>query len=137
MVAAEERSDGRGNLVQQALRFATVGVLGAAVDLSVYSLALHFGTWVVVARALSFACGTTTAYVLNRRWAFGVEGSARRAAGFTLLYGTTFFVIIGVNAAALAVLPEAWWTVTVAWALSQGLGTMCNFAMLRLVVFRT
>jgi hypothetical protein len=35
------------------------------------------------------------------------------------------------------VLPEAWWTVTVAWALSQGLGTTCNFVMLRLVVFRT
>ncbi len=45
-------------------------------------------------------------------------------------------MILGVNAAALAVLPERWWTVTSAWALSQGLGTLCNFVMLRLVVFR-
>jgi putative flippase GtrA len=137
VVAAEGQSGGRRELLQQALRFAIVGVLGAVVDLSTYLLALHLGLGPVPARALSFACGTTTAYVFNRRWAFRVEGGTRRAAGFALLYGTTFFVIIGVNTAALAVLPEAWWTVTFAWALSQGLGTICNFVMLRLVVFRT
>jgi putative flippase GtrA len=53
-----------------------------------------------------------------------------------LLYGTTFFVILGVNALALAVLPDRWWTVTLAWAISQGFGTVCNFVMLRTVVFK-
>jgi putative flippase GtrA len=89
------------------------------------------------ARALSFGCGTTTAYALNRRWAFKVAGGSRRAVGFSLLYGTTFFVILGVNALALALLPDRWWTVTLAWALSQGFGTVVNFVMLRTVVFRT
>ena len=136
MVVAEETSGGRRELVQQLLRFVVVGVVGAVVDFSTYLLALHLGMSFLAARSLSFVCGTVTAYVLNRRWAFRVEGGARRAAGFALLYGTTFFVIIGVNAAALAVLPDRWWTVTVAWALSQGFGTTCNFVMLRLVVFR-
>jgi putative flippase GtrA len=125
-----------GDLVGQLVRFAVVGVLSAAVDLSVYTLALHLGLWVHAARALSFVCGTTTAYALNRRWAFRVEGGRSRALGFTLLYGTTFFVILGVNALALAVLPDRWWTVTLAWAISQGFGTACNFVMLRTVVFR-
>ncbi|MFD2090305.1 GtrA family protein [Blastococcus deserti] len=136
MVAPEGRSSGRGGLLQQLLRFTAVGVVGAVVDLSAYLSGLHLGLPTYAARALSFVCGTTTAYVLNRRWAFQVEGSAGRAAGFALLYGTTFLVIIGVNAAALALLPEWWWTVTFAWALSQGLGTMVNFVMLRTVVFR-
>ena len=136
MVAAEGSNTGRRELVQQLLRFTAVGGVGAVVDLSVYLLALHLGVWVYAARALSFVCGTVTAYVLNRRWAFRVDSGARRAAGFALLYGTTFFVIIAVNAGALAVLPDRWWTVTAAWALSQGLGTTCNFVMLRLVVFR-
>ena len=136
VVASEGRAESRRVLMQQAVRFATVGVLGAVVDLSVYMTALHFGAWVLAARTLSFICGTTTAYVLNRRWTFGAEGGARQATGFALLYGTTFFVIIGVNALALAVLPEHSWTVTLAWALSQGFGTVCNFVMLRLVVFR-
>jgi putative flippase GtrA len=113
-----------------------VGVFSAAVDLSVYTLALHLGLWVHAARALSFVCGTTTAYALNRRWAFRAAGSRRQVLGFTLLYGTTFFVILGVNALALAVLPAARWTITLAWALSQGFGTAVNFVMLRTVVFR-
>jgi putative flippase GtrA len=136
VAASGGREDSRRGLPQQAVRFVTVGAVGAVVDLSAYLLALHFGLWVLAARTLSFVCGTTTAYALNRRWTFGAEGGARQATGFALLYGTTFFVIVGVNAAALAVLPAHSWTVTLAWALSQGCGTVCNFVMLRLVVFR-
>ena len=133
MTTEEQRpSDLWGQLV----RFVVVGLFSALVDLAVYSLALHLGLWVHAARALSFVCGTSTAYALNRRWAFRVEGGRRRALGFTLLYGTTFFVILGANALALAVLPSRWSTVTLAWALSQGLGTVVNFVLLRTVVFR-
>jgi putative flippase GtrA len=136
-VAADRPTrSGRREVLGQLVRFCVVGALSAVVDFSVYQLGLHAGLPTYVARAISFIVGTATAYALNRRWAFKVEGGARRATGFTLLYGTTFFVILGVNALALAVLPDTWWRVTVAWALSQGFGTACNFVMLRLVVFR-
>ena len=128
--------DGRDGLLGQLVRFAVVGALGAVVDLSVYTLGVHLGLSYLVARAVSFVFGTATAYALNRRWAFRSEGGARRATGFALLYGTTFFVILGVNALALALLPDAWWKVTLAWAISQGVGTAVNFVMLRTVVFR-
>ncbi|MGY1772231.1 GtrA family protein [Blastococcus sp. SYSU D00813] len=137
VTAPDEPAGRRNGLVDQLVRFVAVGLLGAVVDLTVYTLSLHLGLWTTAARALSFVCGTTTAYVLNRRWAFQVEGSAKRATGFALLYSTTFFVILGVNALALAVLPESSWRITLAWALSQGFGTAVNFVMLRLVVFRT
>ena len=117
-------------------RFVAVGLLGAVVDLGVYHLGLALGLPFTAARALSFVCGTATAYALNRRWAFQVAGGARRVGGFALLYGTTFFVILGVNALALTVLPGTWWRVTLAWALSQGVGTVVNFVVLRWVVFR-
>jgi len=128
--------DRQGDLCGQLVRFVVVGLFSAVVDLAVYTLALHLGLWVHAARALSFICGTSTAYALNRRWAFRVEGGRGRALRFTLLYSTTFFVILGVNALALALLPDEWWTVTLAWALSQGFGTAVNFVMLRTVVFR-
>ena len=130
------RDGGRRELVGQLARFVVVGLFSAVVDFSVYQLCLHLGLPTYGARAISFVAGTATAYALNRRWAFKVEGGARRAAGFALLYGTTFFVILGVNALALLVFPDAWWKVTLAWALSQGFGTAVNFVMLRLVVFR-
>lgn len=126
----------RRTLIGQAARFAAVGVLGAVIDFSVYHSALHLGVWVHAARALSFVCGTTAAYALNRRWAFQVSGGTRRAVGYAVLYGAVFFVIMGVNALALAILPAAGWTISVAWVLSQGFGTACNFVLLRTVVFR-
>ncbi len=126
----------RDGLLRQLGRFVAVGALSAVVDLGVYTLGLHLGLATWLARAISFVCGTTTAYALNRRWAFGVEGGSRRAAGFALLYGTTFVVVLAVNALALLWLPERWWAPTLAWAVSQGLGTACNFVVLRTVVFR-
>ncbi len=134
----DEKAPGgeRPGVLSQLFRFGLVGGFSAVVDLTVYTLGLHLGLPTYVARAVSFAAGTTTAYALNRRWAFKVEGGARRATGFAILYGTTFFLILGVNALALAVLPDHSWTVTLAWAISQGFGTACNFVMLRTVVFR-
>jgi putative flippase GtrA len=133
------RDSGRRELLGQLVRFVVVGGFSALVDLSVYALVLHLGAPTYVARAISFVVGTTTAYALNRRWAFKVEGGARRATGFAILYGTTFFLIIGVNALALRLLDAGagdTWKVLLAWAVSQGLGTAWNFVMLRLVVFR-
>lgn len=127
----------RRGLMGQLVRFVLVGGFSAIVDLTVYTLGLHLGLTTYVARALSFLAGTTTAYALNRRWAFQVTGGARRAGSFALLYGTTFFLILGVNALALVLLPESSWRITLAWAISQGLGTAWNFVMLRLVVFRS
>ena len=126
-----------GGLLGQLLRFGVVGAFSAVVDLTVYTLGLHLGLTTYLARALSFAAGTTTAYALNRRWTFEATGGARRATGFALLYGTTFAVILAVNALALVLLPEGPWRITLAWAVSQGLGTAVNFVMLRLVVFRS
>lgn len=59
-----------------------------------------------------------------------------QATGYAVLYGVMFFVILGANALALAVFPAAWWAVPLAWIVSQGFGTTCNFVMLRTVVFR-
>jgi putative flippase GtrA len=126
----------RPEWIGQLVRFGLVGAGSALVDLGVYTLGLHLGLATYLARAVSFAAGTTTAYALNRRWAFGVPGGRRRAAAFALLYGTTFVVILATNALALTALPDSSWRVTLAWALSQGLGTTVNFVVLRLVVFR-
>lgn len=123
-------------LCGQATRFVVVGLVSAVVDLGVYQLGLHLGLWVHLARAASFVCGTTTAYVLNRRWAFHTSGGLRQSTHFALLYGITFFLILGINALALTMLPAATWTTTLAWLISQGCGTVWNFLMLRTVVFR-
>ena len=124
-------------LVAQLSRFVAVGVLSALVDFGAYQALLALGTWVHAAKAISFILGTTTAYLLNRRFTFGAsQGGSARFAGFVLLYGTTFAINIGMNALMLAVLPTMPLRVSVAWVIAQGTATAINFVMLRTVVFR-
>lgn len=127
---------GQLGLVHQMARFVVIGVLAAGVDFGSYQLILHFGVWSALARACSFILGTTTAYLLNRRFTFRATGGGATVARFVALYATTFFVTVGVNALALHILSGWKWSVTVSWVISQGTATVINFIMLRLVVFR-
>jgi putative flippase GtrA len=126
----------RRGVIDQAVRFVLFGVLSAGVDFGVYQLFLHVGTWADVAKAISFVCGTVTAYVLNRRWTFDSAGGAAPATKFALLYTVTFFVNVGVNALGLHLLAGHRWQVPLAWVIAQGTATVINFVMLRTVVFR-
>ncbi|MGH3615714.1 MAG: GtrA family protein [Pseudonocardia sp.] len=124
-------------LVSQLSRFVAVGAVCALVDFGVYHGLLALGTWVHLAKAISFICGTTTAYLLNRRFTFATAGGPRRLAGFMLLYGTTFALNVGMNALMLVVLPDLPLRVSIAWMIAQGTATVINFMMLRMVVFRS
>jgi putative flippase GtrA len=135
-VTATRPESARPGLVGQLSRFVAIGVLCALIDFGVYHLLLSLGVWVHAAKAVSFICGTTAAYLLNRRITFDSAGGKARLAGFVLLYGTTFALNIGMNALMLAVLPTAPLRVSLAWVIAQGAATVVNFVMLRTVVFR-
>jgi len=137
-VTATSPAPDRLGLVAQLTRFVAIGALSALVDFGVYHLLLGVGTWVHAAKAISFILGTTTAYLLNRRFTFAAsDGGRSRFAGFVLLYGTTFALNIGMNALMLAVLPDLPLRVSLAWVIAQATATAVNFVMLRTVVFRT
>jgi putative flippase GtrA len=123
-------------LVAQLTRFVAIGVLSALVDFGVYHALYALGLWPSGAKAISFVCGTTTAYLLNRRFTFHAAGGKGRLAAFVLLYGTTFAINVGTNALTLAVLPAMPFRVSAAWVVAQGLATVINFVMLRTVVFK-
>jgi putative flippase GtrA len=133
---ARQPEGAQRGLIDQAVRFVVFGVISAGVDFGIYELLLHFGLWADLAKAISFIFGTITAYVLNRRWTFDSKGGAAPAFRFAILYSTTFFVNVGVNAAGLALLPSAGWRVPVAWVIAQAVATVINFVLLRTVVFR-
>jgi putative flippase GtrA len=136
-VTATRPESARPGLVGQLGRFVAVGALSALVDFGIYHALLGAGLWVHAAKAVSFICGTTTAYLLNRRFTFDSAGGRARLAGFMLLYGTTFALNVGMNALMLAVLPAGTpLRVSLAWVIAQGTATAVNFVMLRTVVFR-
>ena len=126
----------RLRLVDQLVRFVLVGGFSALVDYGTYYALLSLGLWIHGAKALGFVAGTTTAYLLNRRLTFRARGSRGRFAAFLGLYATTFVVNVGVNALMLALLPQAWWEITLAFVIAQGTATTINFVVLRSVIFR-
>jgi putative flippase GtrA len=137
-VTATRPAPARPGLAGQLVRFVAVGAFSALVDFGTYHALLAGGVWVHAAKAISFICGTTTAYLLNRRFTFAAAPGGRgRLAGFVLLYATTFALNIGVNALMLAVLPAMPLRVSAAWVIAQGIATAVNFVMLRTVVFRS
>ena len=77
MTATSPVPAARTGVGAQLARFIAVGAVSALVDFGVYQLLLHLGLWVHAAKAISFILGTTTAYLLNRRFTFTSSAGGR------------------------------------------------------------
>ncbi|AGT04205.1 putative membrane protein [Corynebacterium glutamicum MB001] len=129
------------SLKTQAFRFILTGGLSAIVDLGLLSLLqLVFGLPVPVARTISFIAGTTTAYMINRRWTFQAESSTSRFLAVVALYGVTFLINIGLQTLCSALFENWGWNeavaMVVAFVIAQGTGTVINFIVQRTIIFR-
>lgn len=135
----EERDSG-ADLRTQLFRFIVTGVLSAVVDFGLLLLLTHvFGTSQVVGKAVSFICGTTTAYLINRRWTFRAEPSRRRFIAVVVLYALTFALQVGLYALLFALLANALpvlATQVVCFVVAQGVATAVNFVVQRTIIFR-
>ncbi|MGH3901238.1 MAG: GtrA family protein [Pseudonocardiaceae bacterium] len=126
----------RRSLTAQLTRFVLVGGVAALVDYGSYQALLAAGLWVHWAKALGFIAGTTTAYLINRRWTFQGRGGGVQLASVMTLYGITFVVQVGMNAAMLALLPPIQGEITAAFVVAQATATSINFIVQRTVIFR-
>jgi putative flippase GtrA len=124
----------------QLVRFVLTGGLSAVVDFGLLVALMALGLGHTAAKALSFVAGTTTAYLINRRWTFRAEPSRRRFAAVVVLYALTFALQVGFFSVLFDVLTDAGLarlTVQViAFVVAQGVATTVNFVVQRAVIFR-
>ncbi|MDN5726328.1 MAG: GtrA family protein [Propionibacteriales bacterium] len=125
------------------MRFVITGVLSAVVDFGLLNLLmLAFGWEHTPAKAVSFVAGTTTAYMINRRWTFRAEPSTKRFVAIIILYALTFVLQVGIFSGLFVLLqrgmPGQSVVVinTIAFVIAQGIATMVNFIVQRTVIFK-
>ncbi|WP_083873811.1 GtrA family protein [Nocardia paucivorans] len=126
------------DLKTQIIRFVLTGGLSAVVDFGLYVLLLKVvGLPVDPAKAIGFIAGTTTAYLINRRWTFQAPPSRARFIAVVVLYAVTFAVQVGLNGLVYGALDEElWWRVPLAFVVAQGTATVINFVVQRVVIFK-
>jgi putative flippase GtrA len=127
----------RLSLATQAFRFVVTGGLSAVVDFGLYVLLYKVaGMQPDLAKTLGWMAGTTTAYLMNRRWTFQAEPSTRRLIAVWALYITTFIVQVGLNHLFLRIFDYSDTGVVVAFVIAQGTATVINFVVQRAVIFK-
>lgn len=101
------------DLKKQMVKFAMIGVLAVLVDLTCYYLLLNlipekllgFVSNESVAKTISFLCGMTVTYSLNKLWTWKKRDSSKaRMAKFVALYGFSLVMNVAVNSSLLFLL---------------------------------
>ncbi|QLY34059.1 GtrA family protein [Nocardia huaxiensis] len=122
------------------MRFILTGGFSAIVDLGLYTLLFKvFGVPLPVAKSISFIAGTTTAYLINRRWTFKAEPSRKRFIAVIALYAVTFALQVGINQICYYAIPSSWAEsvrLVFAFCVAQGTATVINFIVQRAVIFK-
>jgi putative flippase GtrA len=128
------------DLRTQLVRFVLTGGLSAVVDFGLLVALMALGLGHTAAKALSFVAGTTTAYLINRRWTFRAEPSRRRFLAVVVLYALTFALQVGLFSVLFTTLTDAGLSrlavQVVAFVVAQGVATAVNFVVQRTVIFR-
>jgi putative flippase GtrA len=124
----------------QLVRFVITGGLSAVVDFGLLVILMALGLGHTPAKAISFVAGTSTAYLINRRWTFRAAPSTRRFLAVVVLYAVTFALQVGLFSVLFVWLTDQGLSrlsvQAIAFVIAQGVATTVNFIVQRSVIFR-
>ena len=136
-VEATSSPDAKSQLV----RFLVIGVFCAVLDFGLTYLLTHaIGFDRVTAKVFGWCLGTLAAYLLNSKFTFQAEITGKRALAVFILYLSTLGVqtilywLTNDPLIALGLVDP--WKDTVSFIIAQGVATITNFILQRVLIFR-
>lgn len=128
-------------LKKQLVPFIIIGIGCAVLDFGVtFALTKLTPLTRTPAKAVGWCVGTLAAYLLNSRFAFRAEVTARKAGAVIVLYATTLAVQLLIYDWAARPLEALgfhdFWRDLVSFVIAQGVATVTNFVLQRRVIFR-
>ncbi|WP_328699858.1 GtrA family protein [Corynebacterium qintianiae] len=141
-MSKQEAPNGYINSVKkQLVPFIIIGVGCAVIDFGItYSLTELTPMSRGWSKIVGWCFGTLIAYVLNSRFAFQAEVSAKKAGAVFLLYASTlavqYFLYKVTDGPLIALGFENPWKDGISFVIAQGVATVTNFILQRRVVFK-
>ena len=127
-------------LSAQLTRFIITGGFSAVVDFGLLVILMALGLGHTPAKAISFIAGTTTAYLINRRWTFRASPSTRRFLAVVILYALTFALQVGLFSVLFTLFTQQGLSrfpvQIIAFVIAQGIATTVKFIVQRSMIFR-
>ncbi|RAV31345.1 hypothetical protein DLJ54_08850 [Corynebacterium heidelbergense] len=123
-------------MVKKLSRFGLVGIAGALFDYGSRALLISVSVNPTCARALSYAIGSTVAYLLNSYFTFDGERSSAEKRRAIVAYATCFALAVVVDHQVRTLVDLSDKTLLVSWIVSQAVATLVNFLLQSLWVFR-
>ena len=120
------------------LRYCVAGVIAAATDMVLFFTAISLlGVHYLLANVIGFAGGLVVAYVLNTQWVF-LQRNIKNSQLEALLFALIVLVGLGVSELVLFSTAEGFGLpLTTAKIIALGCATTSNFAMKKLLLFRS
>ncbi len=118
--------------------FVMVGVITVLIDFIVYNVLVEFRlSDVNMAKGVGFVSGTIFSYFMHRVWTFGhKEHKSGTVWRYVLLYMSTLWVNVSINAYVLNITYEFRYIILLAFLIATGASTILNFIGMKWFVFK-
>ncbi|MDY5784835.1 GtrA family protein [Corynebacterium sp.] len=133
--------ENRQSVLRQLVPFIIIGIGCAVIDFGItYALTELTGLSRTSSKVVGWVFGTLVAYVLNSRFAFQAQVSAKKAGAVLLLYAVTFAVQVFLYKVtddplqAIGLVNP--WKDFASFVIAQGVATVTNFVLQRRVIFK-
>lgn len=124
------------HISRQLKRFLITGIGATLIDLACYSTFLYLGMSFMLAKAASFLCAVSFAYIGHRSWTFMSHGSSSRLTAFSMLYLSALVINNVINLSMLETFGKEIEGIAISFVIATSVTATINFIVMKFLIFK-